>query len=152
MYKILCICTGNTCRSPMAEAMLKSMLPKKLKKIVEVSSAGTYASERQYAALEAVDAMKEHGINIEDHRSRLLVPEMYTPANLILVTDQLNEEIMKRAVPEKDIRLLTSFRFNKEPHEIPDPYNKPTDAYRNCAAMIRECVEGVVEFLEQNLN
>ncbi len=89
---ILLVCTGNTCRSPMAEGLLKSLLAERLdcdiaelhRNGYRVSSAGTAATNGAPAAAEAVQAVKEKGIDIADHRSTALSLELIRDAQIIL--------------------------------------------------------------------
>ncbi len=84
MIQVLLVCTGNTCRSPMAEGILRSLLPPELAGSVAVASAGTGALPGTPAAALAVSTAAAHGIDIRGHRSRALSAELVRRSDLIL--------------------------------------------------------------------
>ena len=82
--KVLFVCTGNTCRSPMAEGILKKMLKDKGVGNLEVTSAGTHGLPHAPASLFAIQVAGQRGIDLSKHRSRRLTPEMIEEADLVL--------------------------------------------------------------------
>lgn len=94
---ILLVCTGNTCRSPMAEALLKRAL-EDVDEEMQVLSAGTSAISHQPAAREAIEALEEKGISLQEHSSRPLTLELIEEAWLILtMTMSHKDQIIKMA-------------------------------------------------------
>jgi protein-tyrosine-phosphatase len=154
MFKILIVCTGNICRSPMAEAMLKTMVPESLARNIDVQSAGTHALEGYPAAPYAIRTMAEFGIDLSAHRARTLGSKMIEDSDLILVMEQVHVEIAQCLCPEKadKIHLLTLFGSDKSLPEVPDPYGKFQFYYRTSALVIRNCLKGVLRLLKENVH
>jgi len=92
MFHVLLICTGNTCRSPMAEVLLRSMLPSDLAEQVEVGSAGTGAADGAPATDFAVSTAAAYGLKLSGHRSRVLTPRLVREADLILAMEPRHAE------------------------------------------------------------
>jgi protein-tyrosine phosphatase len=148
---ILVVCTGNICRSPMAEGLLRQMLSKKKKANVHIHSAGTHGLDSQPAAPFAIQAAAEMGIDISGHRARSLDRDMVAKADLILVMEPFHREIVGRAVPLEEtdkLRLLADFERPRQSDTIDDPYTRSLKIYRACLKRIQHCLEGVVHHLE----
>ncbi len=148
--EVLMVCTGNICRSPMAEGLLRHMLPDRLEADIRVRSAGTHGLDSAPASDFAIQAAAEMGVDISGHRARSLDPEMVSGAHLILVMEPFHREIVTRAVPPEEnrrIRLLADFERPRQSDTIDDPYHRPLEDYRICARRIRQCLEGVVRHL-----
>ncbi|NQS99319.1 MAG: low molecular weight protein arginine phosphatase [candidate division Zixibacteria bacterium] len=84
-YKVLLVCTGNSCRSPMAEGALKSLLEEQGAQLVSVKSAGTSTVQGIPASFIGVSVMRKHGINIMSHRSQPVTRKLMDRSDLILV-------------------------------------------------------------------
>ena len=150
---ILMVCTGNICRSPLAEGLLRQMLKKRSGARVYIHSAGTHGLDGYPAASFATQAAAEMGVDISGHRARSLDPEMVRQANLILVMEPFHKEIIDRALaPEgrEKVRLLADFEKPRRSDSIDDPYQQPLEDYRVCLARIKQCLEGVVYFLQMD--
>lgn len=143
------VCTGNICRSPMAEGLLLRLLPESLKPLVSVRSAGTYGLHGNRAEPYAVRAAAAHGADISGHRARTLDNAMVKSADLVLAMenhhlDKINGLFFFRC---KYARLLGSFAPQRENPEIEDPYGSPLAAYEACAAELVSCMPGIIDHI-----
>ena len=134
-YHFLLVCTGNTCRSPMAEVIAKDLL--KGKPGVAVSSAGVFAADGAPASVEAVEAMQEAGLDLSGHRSRYMTPELVREADVILTMTESHRQAVLAAAPEAAEK---TFRLDPET-DVSDPIGGPISEYRQTAAMIRRALQ-----------
>ncbi len=152
---ILFVCDVNTCRSPMAEAMLKGLLASWGVKDghVRVASGGIapYAREGGAVSLDAKLLVKEEGADgfLEGFRSRDLNRhlDMVSGADLILtMTQHQRDKVL--AMPEaKGRQVYTLKEFSGESGDIEDPAGKGEEAYLACKEEIRRCLEKAVKVL-----
>jgi protein-tyrosine-phosphatase len=152
-YEILVVCTGNICRSPMAEGLIKDMLPKAVQAQISVSSAGTHAIHGNQASDFAVQVMQSHGVDIAGHRARMLSKPMLKNADLILVmeTNHLKYIRFMSFFGMKKAHRISEFDKNCEPYDLPDPIGGDIEQYRATALLLKTCVKGVSEYLEETL-
>lgn len=108
MAQVLLVCTGNICRSPMAEGLLRSALERRLGDgAPPVGSAGTIARDGAPAMPEAVEAVAELGVDVSGHSARRLRPEDIRDAVLIVVMAAEHREDVQALVPEAEARTFT---------------------------------------------
>jgi tRNA threonylcarbamoyl adenosine modification protein (Sua5/YciO/YrdC/YwlC family) len=148
-FRILLVCTGNACRSPMAEGFLKEMLPEPLRRKVIVSSAGTAPLEGSPPTPNAVEAARELGADISGLVSKRLKPQTVRSADLVLTMERAHRDRVAELLPEawEKTHLLKGYGEAGIPsfeREIGDPIGMPLDFYRTTAREIRLNLKGVV--------
>ena len=151
VYNILVVCTGNICRSPMAEGMLKKVLPDQMAGRVAISSAGTHALHGNMASPHAIEVMQGLGIDINGHRARQLSNTLVRSSNLILVMEKFHLRLvkLKSMLSPARVRMLTAYEDNQErPYDVPDPMGEGIEAYEASAAIIHHCIKGVYAYLD----
>lgn len=153
MFHILVVCTGNICRSPMAEGLLKGRMPLDLEDRVAVSSAGTHAMHGHPPASNAVEAMALNGYSIQRHRARQLTRDMVKNAHLVVAMEKehLKEIKRLRGWSKTTVYLIGEFGLPEGEEEIADPIGEPLPVYQTCIERLRPCIDGIIEWLNQNL-
>jgi protein-tyrosine phosphatase len=146
---IVFVCTGNTCRSPLAEGLCKKMLAERLgcapeelpARGFQVRSAGLAAMMGGPAADEAIRAAGEHGVDLSLHVSRPLTPELAAQADLLIAMTQSHLLALQGHYQATGIqpRLL-----RPDGADVPDPIGADQETYRVCAQQIRDYVEDLL--------
>ncbi|MCD6451578.1 MAG: low molecular weight protein arginine phosphatase [Acidobacteria bacterium] len=148
--RILFVCTGNVCRSPLAEAYFRRFAPFYGLSSVEVASAGISPLEGQGVEEEGRRLSQEMGFDLSNHRARQLSEELIKDADLVLVMERGQRELLSSLFPQyRDrVKLLSSFaRDGAANPDIPDAYQGTLDEYRETFRRIKEAVDGLFRFL-----
>jgi protein-tyrosine-phosphatase len=132
MKEIVFVCTGNTCRSPMAEGLLRASLPPGWRDEVNVSSAGTHAWNGQPAASLSVTVMREKGIDISGHKARIVTPDIINLASLVVALTPQHMAHMKADVPGAGGWMIVLGELDRDRTrvDVEDPIGGSIEDYR----------------------
>jgi protein-tyrosine-phosphatase len=140
---ILTVCTGNICRSPMAEGVLRAIL--KDIPATEVSSVGTHALIGNAATGFAVIAAGEHGIDIAGHKARMISGEIIRTSSIILCMEPAHLEHVLEIDISADSKTFNLAEFSDgRLDKISDPYGCSLREYRECFRDISVCIRNFV--------
>jgi protein-tyrosine phosphatase len=150
---IVIVCTGNTCRSPMAESILRKLIAEKFnctpeeteQRGVIVSSAGVSASPGGVAAPEAVEVMRGRGLDLSRHESQPLNDKLVRHADLILALTGAHRQAIIRRWPEVAHRTEV---LRMDRGDIDDPIGAPAEVYIQCAQQIEEALRERVQHMQ----
>lgn len=148
-FNLLFVCTGNTCRSPMAAAIAEDTIRRRGWQHVTVKSAGASAGMGSPASAAAVQVAAERGVDLSGHRSRPLTAELVAWADAIIVMSDWHAQRVRELGGEGKVSLATDFLSDADPSaEIPDPIGMDATVYRATYAVLTDVVNGVLDRLE----
>jgi protein-tyrosine phosphatase len=159
-YRVCVICSGNICRSPMGEVILRSMLLSAgFGDRVVVDSAGTGGwHQGDCADPRTVHALRDHGYDGTHHRAREFRPEWFSDRDLIVVADEGHLQDLRGWAPDDHasakVRLLREFdptAVDSGTLEVDDPYFGDTAGFDHCLTVVERACRGIVKHLGATL-
>jgi len=139
--RIVFVCSGNICRSPMAAAITNNKL-KSRQEPAAIISCGTLNIMHRPAAKEAIQAMAEHDIDIESHRSQGVSVGLLRMADFVVVMAPKHERFILESAPELAPKIVRIWEYAQAPlDEIADPVNQDLPAFRACRDLLEESID-----------
>lgn len=158
---VLFVCSSNTCRSPMAEAVLDDIIDRSsdLRGNVKVESCGTFACEGQEASELALKAMEELGLSLKKHEAKQFDSEKAEWADLILAMSKEQIEHMEAIAPKQTSKMHTLLGYINgvygdpvdDEYNVPDPFKGDEEDYIACAKVLKPAVAALSEIIFKEL-
>jgi protein-tyrosine phosphatase len=149
-YRVCFVCTGNFCRSPMAESVFRTRIEEAgLGDLVEVDSAGTGSwHEGDGADPRTVAVLEENGYD-SDHIARQFQPSWFSLLDLVIALDSGHLKALRRLAPTpqdaEKVRLLRSYDPSADGDlDVPDPYYGGKDGFEECLEMVEAASLGLL--------
>lgn len=131
---ILFVCTGNTCRSPMAEALYNSITGK------DAISAGLSTAYNGKASEHSVSVMAKRGIDISNHISKQLDFSMLEEADAIITMTETQRTMLLYSAPEFARKIFTIKEWAGKSGDVSDPFGRSEEVYEECAKELEELI------------
>ena len=149
MERVLFVCTGNTCRSPIAAAFLKHLAAQRGLSI-QASSAGLDIHDESLIP-EAIEAANARGVDISSHKPHRLTPALVEETDRVFTMTEAQKRRVEKEFPSAKGKVSTLPEAVGIQGEIYDPYGKPLREYQNCAEQVWAAVSKLVDSLQRQV-
>jgi protein-tyrosine phosphatase len=149
VVKVLFVCMGNICRSPMAEGVFRDLVAREgLAELIETDSAGTHRYHiGEPPDARAQEAISRRGIDISDLRGRAVDPADFAGFDYVLAMDAANFDMLEAMSGEAGtgrLRMLLDFASQHGETEVPDPYYGAFDGFEYALDLIEDAAAGLL--------
>lgn len=135
------ICSGNTCRSPLAEGLFKKYLQENKITDIEVGSAGVGAFPGDAVSINSILVAGNRGVDISDHRARNVNPEHLITTDLFFCMSESHKAVLSRHCDSEKIVVLN----------VPDPFGRPIEVYEECAKQLESKFPEILERIQNTI-
>ncbi|MGI6551222.1 MAG: low molecular weight protein arginine phosphatase [Syntrophomonadales bacterium] len=149
MKRLVFICSGNTCRSPMAKGLFVKHLEDRKPELIgeiEVMTAGTSPNSGEGASRGAMKAMEEVGVDLSDHKAQPVSEAVLAQADWILTMTRSHRDYLTRIYGKND-KLFTLYEFLGQDKDVLDPFGGDVAVYRACRNELQQLIEMLIEKL-----
>lgn len=148
-YNLLFVCTGNTCRSPMAAALARHAVRERGWSGVEVASAGVAALAGSPASPEVPEVLEELGVGAADHQARELTPDLVEWADAVFVMGPQHAASVEAMGGENKVALVTEYLpGNEAGAPVSDPIGGSVEVYRETRDQLRRAVDAILDQIQ----
>ncbi len=148
MKTILFVCTGNSCRSPMAEALMRKFVSGR--KDISVISAGISAQRGAPASHYAVSALEEEGIDLRSFRSQPVTEALLEKCSHIFAMTQDHRRLLSLLFPEHESKVRLLGDFTRGGGDVPDPIGQGISTYKRCRDVMKSALAQILTFVDQS--